>query len=113
MLARRVLFVLSFLFLVSYLVGVPAVESVSLRQKASLTITRVIPGHHRATVEWLKPETAPEYTGFQYVDWLFDGDDLIFVSRTAYNGAHNYHDANHLTFHRVKNFARGPRWVGP
>ena len=46
--------------------------------------------------------------GFQYVDWQFDGDDLIAVCRTAYDddqgGAHNYHDANFLTFHRVVNF---------
>ncbi len=50
---------------------------------------------------------AVEYTGFQYVDWLFDGDDIIVASRTAWNGAHNFHDANYLTFHRVKNFAKG------
>jgi photosystem II stability/assembly factor-like uncharacterized protein len=46
--------------------------------------------------------------GFQYVDWLFEGDDIIAVARTAFDddsgGAHNYHDANYLTFHRVKNF---------
>lgn len=42
--------------------------------------------------------------GFQYVDFLFDGGDIIFVSRTAYNGAHNYHDANYITFHRIENF---------
>ena len=45
---------------------------------------------------------------FQYVDWLFDGDDLIAVSRTAFDdglgGAHNAHDANLMTFHRVKGF---------
>jgi predicted neuraminidase len=45
---------------------------------------------------------------FQYVDWLFDGDDLIVASRTAYDdglgGAHNFHDANYLTFHRVAKF---------
>jgi len=45
---------------------------------------------------------------FQYVDWQFSGDDLIAVSRTAFDdglgGAHRYHDANFLTFHRVKNF---------
>ncbi len=58
-------------------------------------------------------EIAPKYTGFQYIDWLFDGADLIFVSRTAYNGAHNFHDANHLTFHRIKDFADGPRRLGP
>lgn len=42
--------------------------------------------------------------GFQYVDWLVDGDDLLFVSRTAINGANSFHDANHLTFHRIKQF---------
>jgi hypothetical protein len=46
--------------------------------------------------------------GFQYVDWQFDGNDMIAASRTAYDddagGARNMHDANFLTFHRVKNF---------
>ncbi len=46
--------------------------------------------------------------GFQYVDWLFDGEDIAYLSRTAYDdaseGAHNNHDANYLTFHRIKNF---------
>lgn len=46
--------------------------------------------------------------GFQYVDWLFEGKDIIVLSRTAYfdgkENAHNNHDANYLTFHRIKNF---------
>ena len=46
--------------------------------------------------------------GFQYVDWLFEGDDIIAVCRTAYDdaegGARDNHDANFLTFHRVENF---------
>lgn len=45
---------------------------------------------------------------FQYVDWQFDRDDLIVASRTAFDdglgGAHNQHDANFLTFHRVSRF---------
>jgi hypothetical protein len=52
------------------------------------------------------PEVAKH--GFQYVDWLFDGEDLIAVCRTAYDdglgGAHNNHDANFLTFHRFAHF---------
>ena len=48
--------------------------------------------------------------GFQYVDWLFDGADIIAVCRTAADdeqgGAHSYHDANYLTFHRFENFRR-------
>jgi hypothetical protein len=46
--------------------------------------------------------------GFQYVDWQFDGKDLIAACRTAWDdvegGAHNNHDANFLTFHRWQNF---------
>lgn len=46
--------------------------------------------------------------GFQYVDWQFDGADLIAACRTAWDdeegGAHNNHDANFLTFRRWKNF---------
>ncbi|WP_236971791.1 sialidase family protein [Membranihabitans marinus] len=48
--------------------------------------------------------------GFQYIDWQFEGDDIIYLSRTAYDdglgGAHNNHDANFLTFHRIKNFRK-------
>ena len=50
----------------------------------------------------------PERHAFQYVDWQFDGDDLIAVSRTAYDDAegeaHNGHDANFITFHRSARF---------
>lgn len=46
--------------------------------------------------------------GFQYIDWQFDGKNIIFLSRTAYDddfgGADNFHNANYLTFHRIKNF---------
>ena len=46
--------------------------------------------------------------GFQYVDWLFEEEDLIAVIRTAYDdgegGAHNMHDANYMIFYRVKGF---------
>ena len=45
---------------------------------------------------------------WQYIDWDFDGDDLIYASRTAFDdglgGAAAAHDANYLTFHRVPNF---------
>lgn len=61
------------------------------------TIRRVLLQH---------PDTAKH--GFQYVDWLFDGPDIIAASRTAFDddqgGAHNFHDANYLTFHRIADF---------
>ena len=46
----------------------------------------------------------PALVGFQYVDFDFDGDDLIYLCRTAMNGAFNSHDANYSTFHRVERF---------
>ena len=48
--------------------------------------------------------------GFQYVDWHFDGDDIIAACRTAFDddsgGAHNFHDANYMTFHRITQFRK-------
>jgi len=46
--------------------------------------------------------------GFQYVDWQFEGNDIVVLSRTAYfdgkSNAKNNHDANYLTFHRIEHF---------
>ena len=51
-----------------------------------------------------------DFHGFQYVDWQFDGKDIILASRTAFDdasgGAHSYHDANFLTFHRIAGFRK-------
>jgi hypothetical protein len=47
---------------------------------------------------------------FQYPDWTIEEEDLLVVSRTAYDdglgGAARAHDANFLTFHRFPNFRR-------
>ncbi|RKN78997.1 sialidase family protein [Paenibacillus ginsengarvi] len=40
--------------------------------------------------------------GFQYADWHWDGDDIIFAARTSYDGADTYHNANRITFHRLE-----------
>jgi hypothetical protein len=50
---------------------------------------------------------AVQYTGFKYVDWLFDGPDLLAACRMGFNGARNFHDANYLTFHRIEGFEQG------
>lgn len=52
----------------------------------------------------LEAEHSAMLTGFQYVDWQFDGDDIIYLCRTAYRGAHNFHDSNRITYHVVKHF---------
>ena len=42
--------------------------------------------------------------GFQYVDFEMEGEDIIYLCRTAYNKSQNAHDTNLSTFHRIKNF---------
>ncbi|MGI6381568.1 MAG: sialidase family protein [Anaerolineae bacterium] len=49
----------------------------------------------------LQGEDSLRLTGFQYVDWLFEGDDILAAVRVAYRGAHNYHDSNRIWFLRV------------
>ena len=50
---------------------------------------------------------------FQYIDWIVDGDDILFVSRTAFDDAHggakSFHDTNYLTFHRLPGFREALR----
>lgn len=46
----------------------------------------------------------PKFVGFQYIDFFFEGEDLLWLSRTAINGARNFHDANCQTFHRIENY---------
>ena len=52
----------------------------------------------------LLPEDSVRLTGYQYVDWQFDGDDLIYVVRTASRGARNFHDSNRILFGRERGF---------
>lgn len=51
-----------------------------------------------------------EKSGFQYVDWLFDGKDIIMACRTAFfdgvTKADNQHNSNFITFHRIQNFRK-------
>jgi hypothetical protein len=48
------------------------------------------------------------YHAFQYIDWQFEGNDIIYIARVAYDdglgGANNYHNANFATFNRLANF---------
>ena len=44
--------------------------------------------------------------GFQYVDFFFEGNDILYLCRTAMNNAHNFHDSNYITFHRIQDFRK-------
>ena len=52
----------------------------------------------------LKPEDSIRLTGFQYTDWQFDGDDIIFAVRTAYRGSVSFHDSNRILYGTIKGF---------
>lgn len=51
-----------------------------------------------------------KHHGFQYVNWLVEGNDIIALSRTAFDdglsAAADYHNSNYMTFHRIKNFRK-------
>lgn len=50
-----------------------------------------------------------KYHGVQYVDWVFEGEDILAVLRTAWRDneglANNQHDSNYILFKRIENFA--------
>lgn len=49
-------------------------------------------------------ELPEQEVGFQYIAYLIEGDDILFLSRTAFNHAANFHDANYSVFSKIKNF---------
>jgi len=53
---------------------------------------------------WDYRDTPIKDIGFQYIDFFMEGEDILFLSRTAWNGAANFHDANYSVFTRIRNF---------
>ena len=47
-------------------------------------------------------DSDPGKVGFQYADVLPEGEELLFLCRTALNDPANYHDANYSTFDRIR-----------
>lgn len=37
---------------------------------------------------------------FEHFDWQLDGYDILYLVRTLYDDAHNYHDSDRITFDR-------------
>lgn len=42
--------------------------------------------------------------GYSYPSFCIDGDDLLYVSRSAFGKRKSEHDNNYVTFHRLENF---------
>ena len=47
------------------------------------------------------PAQSAWLTGFQQPSFVFEGDTIHYLSRTAYGTLDNYHDANRITYHRT------------
>ena len=43
---------------------------------------------------------------FQYIDWIFEGNDILFVVRESAEDAANFHDSNYLTLYRIDNYRK-------
>jgi len=55
--------------------------------------------------DWLENwERMTERNAFQYVDWYFKGDDIVYVVREANQGAANYHNGNYTTVYTLKDY---------
>jgi hypothetical protein len=83
---------------------VTAPSAMGQRNILSLTVSKDLV-HWRIVKDIIDAsDEAPEEVGMQYTDNIVRGEDLLFVSRTAYNHAWNFHDSNCITFHREANF---------
>jgi hypothetical protein len=86
----------------------PQTNPAAVRNRSALTSSKDLRDWRIERILFEHPDK--EKHAWQYVDWLFEGNDIILVSRTAFDdnlgGAHNYHDANFMTFHRLENFRR-------
>jgi len=43
-------------------------------------------------------------TGFQYADWIWNGDDIYAAVRAGYRGSNNYHNSNRILLKVVHNW---------
>jgi hypothetical protein len=86
----------------------PGKNPASIRNTLALSYSADLKDWHVKKIIFQHPDVLKH--GFQYVDWLFDGKHILLACRTAYDdafeGAHNNHDANYLTFYRIKKFRK-------
>ena len=89
-----------------YTIGSRITDPSHLRDRRLLSLMRSKDMVHFEVVTDIydRRDADPSKVGFQYVDFFFEGEDILFLCRTALNGAINHHDANYSTFDRIKNF---------
>lgn len=49
-----------------------------------------------------KRDDDPHKVGFQYTDFIIEGDQILYVCRTAMNGAENFHNSNYTIFGTIQ-----------
>ncbi len=74
------------------------------RNLLSLMASEDLKEWHLVTDVIDRSQEDPKFIGFQYVDFEIEGEDIIFLCRTAMNKANSFHDSNYSTFHRITNF---------
>ena len=55
------------------------------------------------------PLDSARFTGFNYVDWIFSGEDILYAIRSGYRGSNTFHNANRLTVKREYGFRNACR----
>jgi hypothetical protein len=55
--------------------------------------------------EIMNPVCSAKCHAFQYVEWVFDGADILYVVREATGYTNCFHDVRFVTFYRLKNYA--------
>ena len=55
--------------------------------------------------EVMNPVCSAKCHAFQYVEWVFDGSDILYVVREATGYTNCFHDGRFVTFYRLKNYA--------
>ncbi|MBO4355279.1 MAG: hypothetical protein J5850_00305 [Clostridia bacterium] len=56
--------------------------------------------------EMMNPVCSAYKHAFQYVDFVIDGDDIIMLIRESTGRTNIWHDGNHITFYRIRNFRK-------
>lgn len=79
-------------------------EHAFARNLLSLMVSRDMVTWRTVLDIYNKLDCDPKMTGFQYVDFMIEGDDLLFETRVGWNEPHNFHDSNYACFDRIRDF---------
>lgn len=82
------------------------IETPNQRNILSVMISKDLIIWEEADILFDYRNMSSEKIGFQYIDFVIADQDLLYLSRTAFNNADSYHDSNCITFHKIDNFRK-------